>query len=83
MPAHASTLLLFGVTVLAVTAVVWAAVLTRLVRRAGHRAAARRVTPPLPALPRQSPVGPPQESVELTPAEQAAFAGLIRRLANG
>ncbi|MGX1270584.1 hypothetical protein [Streptomyces phaeoluteigriseus] len=34
----------------------------------------------LPALPPQRRTGPHPEAVELTPAEQAAFAGLVRRL---
>ena len=34
----------------------------------------------LPVLPRQPQAGPALEKVELTPAEQDAFAGLIRRL---
>jgi hypothetical protein len=86
MPEHAPTLQLIGVTVLAVAAVAWAGVLLRLLRRAGLRAGAagaRRRTVPLPAVPRQTRVGPPRESVELTPAEQDAFAGLVRHLANG
>ncbi|GAA2225445.1 hypothetical protein [Streptomyces nogalater] len=86
MPEHAPTLQLIGVTVLAVAAVVWAGVLLRLLRRAGlyaGAAGARRRTAPLPAVPRQRRVGPPRESVELTPAEQDAFAGLVRHLANG
>ncbi|MEU3523784.1 hypothetical protein AB0E62_07960 [Streptomyces sp. NPDC038707] len=91
MPEHAPTLQLIGVTVLAVAAVVWAGVLLRLLRRAGLGAGAagarRRTVPlpalPLPAVPRQTRVGPPRESVELTPAEQDAFAGLVRHLANG
>ncbi|MFD5265481.1 hypothetical protein [Streptomyces sp. NPDC058335] len=36
--------------------------------------------PRLPALPPQPRTGPPSETVELTPAERAAFAGLVRRL---
>ncbi|MFH9673334.1 hypothetical protein ACH4L5_13855 [Streptomyces sp. NPDC017405] len=91
MPEHAGTLQLIGAAVLAVTAVAWAGVLLRLLRRAGLRAAARRRpgpgarrgSAPLPALPRQARFGPAQESVELTPAERDAFAGLVRRLANG
>ncbi|MEV6115662.1 hypothetical protein AB0L59_24940 [Streptomyces sp. NPDC052109] len=83
MPEHVPTLQLIGVAVLAAAAVVWAAVLTRLLRRPGLRAPARRSSAPLPALPRQRRVGPPLESVELTPAERAAFAGLVRQLANG
>ncbi|WEO96895.1 hypothetical protein A6P39_024300 [Streptomyces sp. FXJ1.172] len=83
MPEHVATLQLIGVAVLAVAAVVWAAVLLRLLGRTGLQAPARRTMTPLPALPHQSRVGPPLESVELTPAEQDAFAGLVRRLANG
>ncbi|AEY89937.1 hypothetical protein [Streptomyces olivaceoviridis] len=83
MPEHAPTLQLIGVAVLAVAAVVWAVVLMRLLRRAGRRTVVRRSTAPLPALPSQTRVGPSRESVELTPAEQDAFAGLVRYLANG
>ncbi|MFF5472944.1 hypothetical protein [Streptomyces achromogenes] len=86
MPEHAPILQLIGVTVLAAAAVVWAGVLLRLLRRAGlvaGAAGARRRTVPLPAVPSQTLVGPPRESVELTPAEQDAFAGLVRHLANG
>ncbi|MFF3845692.1 hypothetical protein [Streptomyces sp. NPDC002328] len=36
--------------------------------------------PALPALPRQRQACPHLETVELTPAEQAAFAGLVRQL---
>ncbi|MEV5171571.1 hypothetical protein AB0L10_10860 [Streptomyces flaveolus] len=83
MPEHAPTLQLIGVAVLAVAAVVWAVVLLRLMRRAGRRTVVRRSTAPLSALPSQTRVGPSRESVELTPAEQDAFAGLVRHLANG
>lgn len=83
MPEHAPTLQLIGVAVLAVAAVVWAVVLMRLLRRASRRTVVRRSTAPLPALPSQTRVGPSRESVELTPAEQDAFAGLVRHLANG
>lgn len=83
MPEHVPTLQLIGVAVLAVAAVVWAGVLLRLLGRTGLQAPARRATTPLPALPRQTRVGPPLESVELTPAEQDAFAGLVRQLAGG
>ncbi|NED17796.1 hypothetical protein G3I31_06415 [Streptomyces sp. SID9913] len=34
----------------------------------------------LPAVPRQRQTGPPAEAVTLSPAERAAFAGLVRRL---
>ncbi|MFF8728131.1 hypothetical protein ACF073_16800 [Streptomyces sp. NPDC015171] len=80
---HAPTLQLIGVAVLAAAAVAWTVVLLRLLRRPGLRTVVRRPARQLPALPRQNRVGPAQESVELTPAEQDAFAGLIRRLANG
>ncbi|MFF9087224.1 hypothetical protein ACF1BE_12540 [Streptomyces sp. NPDC014991] len=86
MPDHAPTLQLIGVAVLAVAAVAWAVVLVRLLRllrRTGPQATARRRAARLPALPRQTRVGPPLESVELTPAEQDAFAGLVRQLAGG
>ena len=80
MPEHVSTLQLIGVAALTVAAVAWAVVVTRLLRRARVQAVARLAAAPLPALPLQSQAGPPQESVELTPAEQDAFAGLVRRL---
>ncbi|MEU0336519.1 hypothetical protein [Streptomyces sp. NPDC006193] len=83
MPEHAHTLQLLGVAALGAAAVAWAVVLRRLLRRAGRRAAARRPAAPLPALPRQTRLGPARECVELTPAEQDAFAGLVRQLANG
>jgi hypothetical protein len=82
MPEHVPTLQLIGVAVLAVTAVAWVVVLMRLLRRTGLQAPTRRTTAPLPALPRQNRIGPPLESVELTPAEQDAFAGLARQIAN-
>ncbi|MFJ9717110.1 hypothetical protein ACIRPQ_14385 [Streptomyces sp. NPDC101213] len=51
------------------------------VRRPGR---ARRPRPPagraLPAVPLQGQDGPHREAVELTPAERAAFEGLVRRL---
>lgn len=83
MPEHAPTFQLIGVAVLAVAAVAWTGVLLRLLRRTRLQAAPRRPAAPLPALPRQTRGGPPQESVELTPAEQDAFAGLVRQLAGG
>ncbi|MBX7552250.1 hypothetical protein [Streptomyces sp. NPDC004232] len=83
MPEHVPTLQLIGVAVLAVAAVVWAVTLLRLLDRAGLRSPVRRTTSLLPALPRQTRVGPELESVELTPAEQDAFAGLARQLADG
>ncbi|MFG2603918.1 hypothetical protein ACGFT2_10265 [Streptomyces sp. NPDC048514] len=83
MAEHVPTLELIGVAVLAAASVAWAAVLWRLLRRTGPPAAGRRPAVTLPALPRQRQAGPPLESVELTRAEQDAFAGLVRQLANG
>ncbi|MEU6089094.1 hypothetical protein ABZ865_20200 [Streptomyces sp. NPDC047085] len=87
MADHVSTFQLIGVAVLAVAAVVWTVVFLRLVRRvrvetAGWRpawrpSAALRI---LPALPAQARLGPSLEAVELTPAEQDAFAVLVRQL---
>jgi hypothetical protein len=84
MPEHVPTLQLTGVAVLAVAAVAWAVVLIRLLRRTGPLTPPRRATAPLlTALPRQRSTGPELESVELTPAEQDAFAGLARRFTSG
>jgi len=91
MPEHVSILQWAGVAVLAVAAVVWVMVLARLLRRgrpgsavgAGAWAATRTGARPLAALPRQRRNGPHRESVRLTPAEEAAFALLIRRLGDG
>ncbi|MDO0927258.1 hypothetical protein QQY24_18240 [Streptomyces sp. TG1A-8] len=83
MPEHVSTLQLIGVAVLAVAAVAWVVVvarLTRLLCRSSAGAAGRRPVGVLPGLPHQSRIGPAAESVELTPAEQDAFAGLVRQL---
>ncbi|EST26660.1 hypothetical protein [Streptomyces roseochromogenus] len=80
---HAPTLQLIGVVVLAVAAVAWTVVLMRLLRRTSLQTPTRRTPTALPALPRQRRMGPALESVELTPAEQDAFAGLARQLANG
>jgi hypothetical protein len=86
MPEHVSILQWAGVAVLAVAAVAWVTGLTRAVRRGGIGATTadpRRAPTALTALPRQRQAGPDRESVELTPAERDAFAGLVRRLADG
>ncbi|MET8580956.1 hypothetical protein ABZX39_08700 [Streptomyces collinus] len=81
MPAHVSTLQLIGLAALTVAGLAWAVVVMRLLRRARVEAVAEwRAAAVLPALPEQPKAGPARESVELTPAEQDAFAGLIRRL---
>ncbi|MEU9363264.1 hypothetical protein AB0D71_00725 [Streptomyces avermitilis] len=95
MPEHASILQLTGVTVLALAMGVWIAILIRLLRgghggyggRGGrgvrHRGEAHRRRDVLRALPRQRRAGPALESVDLTPAERDAFAGLVRQFSDG
>ncbi|MEU1455809.1 hypothetical protein [Streptomyces avermitilis] len=89
MPEHASILQLTGVTVLALAMGVWIAGLIRLLRapRGGrgirHRTEAHRRRDVLRALPRQRQAGPALESVNLTPAERDAFAGLVRQFSDG
>ncbi|MER7675133.1 hypothetical protein [Streptomyces sp. NPDC096934] len=82
MPEHASISQLIGLAVLALVTVVWALGLIRLTRRA--RAAGllgpRRTV--LRAMPGQRRTGPVAESVELTPEERAAFAGLVRQFSD-
>ncbi|MFF7354159.1 MULTISPECIES: hypothetical protein [Streptomyces] len=80
MPEHVSSLQLAGAAVLTLAGVVWAVSVMRLLRR--FRAEAVRELPAvrLPLLPSQPKSGPPRESVELSPAERDAFAGLVRRL---
>ncbi|MGW4565164.1 hypothetical protein ACWEN3_22985 [Streptomyces sp. NPDC004561] len=80
MPEHVSSLQLAGAAALTLAGVVWAISVMRLLRR--FRAEALRELPAarLPVLPPQPQSGPPRESVELTPAERDAFAGLVRQL---
>ncbi|GAA3127623.1 hypothetical protein [Streptomyces echinatus] len=80
MPEHVSTLQWTGAVVLTLAGVAWAYGVLRLLRR--FRAEAYRELPAarLPVLPPQRQAGPALEKVELTPAEQDAFAGLIRQL---
>ncbi|WP_406436834.1 hypothetical protein OHB00_22190 [Streptomyces sp. NBC_00631] len=80
MPAHDSTLQLIGMAALTLATVAWALVVTRLLRRNRRKALAWRAARALPAFPHQLQAAPPRETVELTPAEQDAFAGLVRRL---
>ncbi|MFJ7043687.1 hypothetical protein ACIQVC_09855 [Streptomyces sp. NPDC101112] len=88
MPEHVSILQLVGVATLAVAAVIWVAVLVRVLRRDGeaHRARfmdlARRRGGRLRGLPHQRRKGPHVEHVELTPAEQDAFAFLARQFSD-
>ncbi|MFD8724335.1 hypothetical protein EDD90_6388 [Streptomyces sp. Ag109_O5-1] len=81
MPEHASTFQLIGFAALTLATVAWAVVVTRLLRRNRREAIAWHAARTVPAFPHQHPeAGPSRESVELTPAEQDAFAGLVRRL---
>ncbi|MCF3136157.1 hypothetical protein [Streptomyces olivochromogenes] len=83
MPEHVSILQLVGVVGLVLVTAAWVILLRHTLRHSRSEAAARRSgrpLRPLRALPQQRQAGPPMESVELTPAEQDAFAGLIRRL---
>jgi hypothetical protein len=80
MPEHVSTLQLIGMAALTLATVAWAVVVTRLLRRNRRVAIARHTARALRAFPHPGKAGPSRESVELTPAEQDAFAGLVRRL---
>jgi len=83
MPEHVSLYQLLGMTLLVLVAVAWAMGLAYMLRRGRTEAALWRAGQSLPALPHQRKVGPHQESVELTAAEQDAFAGLVRQLGRG
>ncbi|MEU2334009.1 hypothetical protein ABZ770_13645 [Streptomyces sp. NPDC006654] len=80
MPEHVSTLQLIGMAALTLATVAWAAVVTRLLRRNRREALARYTADTLPGFPHPLRPSPSREVVELTPAEQDAFAGLVRRL---
>ncbi|UXY28109.1 hypothetical protein [Streptomyces sp. HUAS TT20] len=79
MPEHVSILQLTGVVGLALVTATWV-ILLRTRRRARAAAVVRHSGPVLQALPHQRQAPPHRESVELTPAERDAFAGLMRRL---
>ncbi|MGW7261960.1 hypothetical protein [Streptomyces sp. NPDC054842] len=78
MPEHVSNLQPAGASVLALAAVIGVVGLVRLLRRS-RSAAAPRPVGTLRAVPGQRRSGPGAESVELTPQERAAFAGLVRQ----
>lgn len=82
MPEHVSIPQLIGVAVLALATVIWVVGLSRLIRRARVGAVVRRHGTVLRAVPRQRWSGPVTESVDLTPEEHAAFAGLVRRFSD-
>lgn len=81
MPEHVSIFQLTGMAVLALATVVWAIGLTRVLRRSRDTTLWRSAQ--LPALPHQRETGPDLETVQLSPAEQDAFAGLVRQLSDG
>ncbi|MFR0353135.1 hypothetical protein [Streptomyces sediminimaris] len=76
---HVSVLQSMGVVILALAAAVWIFGLISLARR-GHFGPVPWPVRTLRALPHQRMSPPPLEHVELTPAEKAAFAGLVRQL---
>ncbi|GGJ23314.1 hypothetical protein [Streptomyces brasiliensis] len=78
MPEHVSILHLMVVAGLVLTTAAWV-IFLRILHRA-RREAVQRSGHPLHALAHQRLDGPHREAVELTPAEQDAFAGLVRRL---
>jgi hypothetical protein len=80
MPAHVSVYQLLGMTFLVLVTVAWTIGLVLMLRHGRGEAALWRAAHTLPTLPHQRQTGPPRESVELTPAEKDAFAGLVRRL---
>lgn len=82
MPEHVSILQLTGVAALALATVIWVVGLARLLRRDRSEVAPRRHGDALRAMPRQRRSGPDTESVELTPEEHAAFAGLVRQFSD-
>lgn len=83
MPEHVSILQLLGVTVLALATVVWVVGLVRILRRSQLQITLWRDRGALRAMPHQRGATPPHlESVELTPAERDAFAGLIRQFSD-
>ncbi|WP_393098364.1 hypothetical protein [Streptomyces sp. LN325] len=85
MPEHVSISQLIGVALLALLTVVWAIGLIRLTRRAraaGLLGPTRSQGAVLRAMPHQRRSGPIAESVELTPEERAAFAGLVRQFSD-
>ncbi|GAB2754725.1 hypothetical protein [Streptomyces bullii] len=82
MSEHDSILQLTGVVLLALATGAWTVGLIRVLRR-GRAEASWPATDRLPGLPRQQGAGPGVEAVELTPAERAAFTGLVRRFGEG
>ncbi|MEV5435193.1 hypothetical protein AB0K80_04050 [Streptomyces sp. NPDC052682] len=82
MSEHDSILQLTGAVLLALAAGAWTVGLIRVLRR-GRAEASWPAAGHLPGLPQQQDTGPDLEAVDLTPAERAAFARLVRRLSEG
>ena len=80
---HVSVFQSMGVVILALAAAVWIFGLISLARRGHFGAVPWPVVGSMRALPLQRRSPPPLEYTELTPAEQAAFAGLVRQLSDG
>ncbi|MDT9697141.1 hypothetical protein [Streptomyces sp. P17] len=83
MPEHVSIFQLLGVGLLALLTVAWVVGLSRVLRAIRPGAAPWPTDPALSALPPQRQAVPHLEAVQLTPAEQDAFAGLVRQLSDG
>ncbi|MEV0641022.1 hypothetical protein AB0I77_40100 [Streptomyces sp. NPDC050619] len=80
MPEHVSVYQLLGMTFLVLVTVAWGIGLVYMLRRGRLEASLWRAAQTLPAPAHQRQVGPQREFVELTPAEEDEFAGLVRRL---
>ncbi|MEU9730594.1 hypothetical protein [Streptomyces sp. NPDC048002] len=83
MPEDVSIFQLVGVGLLALLTVAWVIGLARVLRACRPEATRPTIDPALSGLPQQRQAGPHLESVQLTPAEQDAFAGLVRQLSDG
>ncbi|MHC5904377.1 hypothetical protein ACVNF4_10795 [Streptomyces sp. S6] len=92
MPANLTLPQLTALTALTLASLSWLTTLTRTLRRPRHPyTQPLTATPPrpaplrpdgLPALPAQRRTGPTAEATPLTPAEEHAFATLVRRLSD-
>ncbi|WP_458244295.1 hypothetical protein [Streptomyces sp. MAI_2237] len=81
---HVPVLQSMGAAILLLTAALWVFALYTFARRGYFGPGPRLVVRgPRAVLPRRRQSAPHLESVELTPAERAAFAGLVRQLSDG
>jgi hypothetical protein len=84
MPEHVSLYQWLGVSLLILVTLAWTFGLAHMLRRGRFEAAVRRAGGQTPsAFPHQRQAGPRREYVELTRAEEDAFAGLVRQLDGG